>query len=142
MSKAFAFAGARMGYLVAHPSVIDSMMLVRLPYHLSTLTQSAALVALEFKDELLSGVRELILQRGLVSEALTEMGLIVLPSQANFLLFTGFSMSSKDLWKSMLVRGILIRDVGLSGYLRTTIGTADENKKFLSALQKCLVEER
>ena len=142
MSKAFAFAGARVGYLVAHQSVIDAMMLVRLPYHLSTLTQSAALVALEFKDELLSGVRELIVQRDLVSTALTEIGLTVLPSQANFLLFTGFSMSSKDLWKSMLDRGILIRDVGLSGYLRTTIGTADENKKFLSALQECLAKER
>ena len=142
MSKAFAFAGARVGYLVAHPSVIQAMMLVRLPYHLSTITQSAALVALEFKDELLSGVREIKVERDLVSAALKELGLTVLPSQANFLLFTGFSMSSKDLWKSMLDRGILIRDVGLSGYLRTTIGTADENKKFLHALQECLVKER
>jgi histidinol-phosphate aminotransferase len=142
MSKAFSFAGARVGYLVAHPSVIDAMLLVRLPYHLSTLTQSAALVALEFKDELLSGVRELKSQRDRVCAALTEMGLTVLPSQANFLLFTGFSLSSHELWKLMLDRGILIRDVGLSGYLRTTIGTAEENKKFLSALQECLVKER
>jgi histidinol-phosphate aminotransferase len=142
MSKAFAFAGARVGYLVAHPSVIEAMMLVRLPYHLSTITQSAALVALDFTDELLSGVRELKVQREKVSTGLRELGLTVLPSQANFLLFTGFSMSSKDLWKSMLDRGILIRDVGLSGYLRTTIGTAEENKKFLRALQECLVKER
>jgi histidinol-phosphate aminotransferase len=142
MSKAFAFAGARVGYLVAHPSVIEAMMLVRLPYHLSTITQSAALVALDFTDELLSGVRELKVQREIVSTGLRELGLTVLPSQANFLLFTGFSMSSKDLWKSMLDRGILIRDVGLSGYLRTTIGTAEENQKFLRALQECLVKER
>jgi histidinol-phosphate aminotransferase len=87
-------------------------------------------------------VREIKVERDLVSSALKELGLTVLPSQANFLLFTGFSTSSKDLWKSMLDRGILIRDVGLSGYLRTTIGTADENKKFLHALQECLVKER
>ena len=142
MSKAFAFAGARVGYLVAHPSVIEAMLLVRLPYHLSTLTQSAALVALDFKDELLSGVRELKAARERVAASLQEMGLSVLPSQANFLLFTGFAHTSNELWKLMLDRGILIRDVGLSGYLRTTIGTTDENNKFLSALQECLVKER
>lgn len=142
MSKAFAFAGARVGYLVAHPSVIDAMVLVRLPYHLSTLTQSAALVALDFKSELLSGVAQLRVQRDRVAVALESMGLKVLPSKANFLLFTGFAESSADLWQSMLDRGILIRDVGLSGYLRTTIGTPAENEKFLSALQECLVKER
>ncbi|CAB4644692.1 unannotated protein [freshwater metagenome] len=142
MSKAFSFAGARVGYLVAHPRVIDAMMLVRLPYHLSTLTQSAALVALDFKRELLSGVAQLIAERKRVTEALVAMDLKVLPSQANFLLFTGFTHSSAELWQSMLDRGILIRDVGLSGYLRTTIGTFAENQKFLHALEECLVKER
>ena len=142
MSKAFSFAGARVGYLVAHPSVIEAMLLVRLPYHLSTLTQSAALVALDFKDELLSGVRELKAARERVATSLQEMGLSVLPSQANFLLFTGFAHTSNELWKLMLDRGILIRDVGLSGYLRTTIGTFAENQKFLHALEECLVKER
>ena len=142
MSKAFSFAGARVGYLVGHPSVIDAMKLVRLPYHLSSLTQSAALVALDFRDELLSGVAELRQQRDFVANALREMGLEVLPSQANFLLFTGFSSPSADLWQAMLDRGILIRDVGLSGYLRTTIGTGAENEKFLHALRECLAKER
>jgi histidinol-phosphate aminotransferase len=142
MSKAFSFAGARVGYLVAHPSVIDAMKLVRLPYHLSSLTQSVALVALDFQDELLSGVAQLRQQREFVASALREMGLDVLPSQANFLLFTGFSSPSADLWQAMLDRGILIRDVGLSGYLRTTIGTGAENEKFLDALRECLAKER
>lgn len=142
MSKAFSFAGARVGYLVAHPAVIDAMKLVRLPYHLSSLTQSAALVALDFQDELLSGVAQVRQQREFVASALREMGLDVLPSQANFLLFTGFSSPSADLWQEMLDRGILIRDVGLSGYLRTTIGTGAENEKFLDALRACLAKER
>lgn len=142
MSKAFAFAGARLGYLVAHPQVIDAMLLVRLPYHLSTLTQSAALVALDFKDELLSGVMELRRNREVVREQLINLGLEVLPSQANFLLFSGFDMPAAQLWQSMLDRGILIRDVGLSGYLRTTIGTVAENKKFLDALSDCLAKEK
>ena len=142
MSKAFSFAGARVGYLLAHPSVIDAMMLVRLPYHLSTLTQGAALVALDFKDELLSGVTVLRAERDRVATSLREMGLTVLPSQANFLLFTGFQTSSPQLWQEMLDRGILIRDVGLSGYLRTTIGTGAENDKFLHALRECLAKEK
>ena len=142
MSKAFSFAGARVGYLLAHPSVVDAMMLVRLPYHLSTLTQGAALVALDFKDELLSGVAVLRAERDRVASSLREMGLTVLPSQANFLLFSGFQTSSPQLWQEMLDRGILIRDVGLSGYLRTTIGTSAENDKFLHALRECLAKEK
>ena len=142
MSKAFSFAGARVGYLIAHPSVVDAMMLVRLPYHLSTLTQGAALVALDFKDQLLAGVAQLREQRGIVADALVQMGLTVLPSQANFLLFSGFASSSSQLWQAMLDRGILIRDVGLSGYLRTTIGTGAENEKFLNALRECLAKEK
>ena len=142
MSKAFSFAGARVGYLLAHPSVVDAMMLVRLPYHLSTLTQGAALVALDFKDELLSGVAVLKAERDRVASSLREMALTVLPSQANFLLFSGFQTSSPQLWQEMLDRGILIRDVGLSGYLRTTIGTGAENDKFLHALRECLAKEK
>jgi histidinol-phosphate aminotransferase len=142
MSKAFSFAGARVGYLLAHPSVVEAMFLVRLPYHLSTLTQGAALVALDFKTELLSGVAQLREERNLVADSLREMGLTVLPSQANFLLFSGFQMSSAQLWQEMLDRGILIRDVGLSGYLRTTIGTGAENEKFLHALRECLAKEK
>ena len=57
MSKAFAFAGARVGYLIADQVVVNAMLLVRLPYHLSALTQAAAVVALEYRKEKLSGQR-------------------------------------------------------------------------------------
>lgn len=140
MSKAFAFAGVRLGYLVAHPSVIQAMFLVRLPYHLSALTQAAGEVALDYQSELLETVATLRKNRDEVSAALSAMGLSVIPSAANFLLFTGFSMTSAELWKALLDRGVLIRDVGILGYLRVTIGNEAENKKFLKALSACLGE--
>jgi len=138
MSKAFAFAGARVGYLVAHPSVIDAMRLVRLPYHLSALTQVAASAALEFSDELLANVHGLIAAREDVASQLTQLGLEVVPSCSNFLLFSGFKRASADVWKDLLDKGVLIRDVGLEGYLRVTIGNEAENRKFISALKDVL----
>ena len=141
MSKAFAFAGVRLGYLVADPAVIDAMFLVRLPYHLSALTQAAAEVALDFKDELLGTVAQLRADRDRVAAQLTELGLTVIPSASNFLLFSGFNMPSAQLWQAMLDKGVLIRDVGLLGYLRVTIGNEAENTKFISTLTACLGEK-
>jgi histidinol-phosphate aminotransferase len=140
MSKAFAFAGARLGYLIADPAVIDALQLVRLPYHLSAITQAVAEVALSFSDELLAGVDTLIAQREIVQAGLSKLGLTITPSAANFLLFGGFSQPADQLWHKLLDRGILIRDVGLLGQLRVTIGTAAENQAFLSALTEVLAE--
>jgi histidinol-phosphate aminotransferase len=141
MSKAFAFAGVRLGYLIAHPSVIEAMFLVRLPYHLSALTQAAAEVAIDFKDELLGSVARIRSDRNQVASQLEALGLTVIPSSSNFLLFTGFPMPAAQLWKAMLERGVLIRDVGLLGYLRVTIGNEAENTKFISTLSACLGEK-
>ena len=138
MSKAFAFAGVRLGYLVADSAVVEAMFLVRLPYHLSALTQAAAEVALDFKNELLGTVEQLRKDRDFVASQLTEMGLAVIPSASNFLLFSGFDMPSAELWQAMLDKGVLIRDVGLLGYLRVTIGNEAENKAFLTALKGAL----
>ncbi|MFA5918135.1 MAG: histidinol-phosphate transaminase [Candidatus Nanopelagicaceae bacterium] len=136
MSKAFAFAGVRVGYLAANPVVVEAMQLVRLPYHLSALTQAVALVALDFRDELLESVQTLIKAREKMVIELEKLGATVIPSSANFLLFT--VPSSNEVWQSLLDHGVLIRDVGLSGYLRVTIGTDEENERFLNALRKSL----
>lgn len=138
MSKAFAFAGARLGYLIADIEVVSAMFLVRLPYHLSSLTQAAAEVALEFEEELLGTVSSLIESRKIVASELETMGLQVIPSQANFILFTGFSQEPSQLWRQLLDRGVLIRDVGLLSHLRVTIGNEAENQKFIAALQDIL----
>jgi histidinol-phosphate aminotransferase len=138
MSKAFAFAGARVGYLVADQDVVDAMFLVRLPYHLSAITQAAAEVALEYQGELLGTVSTLINSRKKVIAELEALGLKVVPSSANFVLFSGFNIEPAQLWRQLLDRGVLIRDVGLLGYLRMTIGNEAENEKFISALKEIL----
>jgi histidinol-phosphate aminotransferase len=133
MSKAFALAGARIGYLVAHPSVVTALQLVRLPYHLSTVTQAVAVAALEHAGELLGSVDQVRAERDRIVVALTEMGLDVVPSDANFVLFGTFD-DQKAIWSKLLEKGVLVRDVGLAGYLRVTAGTAEETDRFLSAL--------
>jgi histidinol-phosphate aminotransferase len=138
MSKAFAFAGARVGYLVADPKVIDAMLIVRLPYHLSSITQAVAEVALDFKEELLAGVHILIEARNKMVTALTALGLTTIDSDANFILFTGFSQDTKQLWSDLLKKGVLIRDVGVSGHLRVTIGNEAENDLFIAALKELI----
>jgi histidinol-phosphate aminotransferase len=138
MSKAFAFAGVRLGYLAANKVVVDALQLVRLPYHLSAITQAAAEVALDFQDELLAEVSKLAADRDEIAKALSELGLKVIPSDANFILFGGFSQSSHELWEKLLAKGVLIRDVGLAGYLRVTIGNDAENQAFLKALKGAL----
>ncbi|MCX6442889.1 MAG: histidinol-phosphate transaminase [Actinobacteria bacterium] len=138
MSKAFAFAGARVGYLVSDAAVKDAMMIVRLPYHLSALTQAAAQVAIDRRAELLGGVATIIVARDSVVQALRDMGLTTIASSANFVLFTGFKQEAPQLWAAMLERGVLIRDVGLSGYLRVTIGNEAENQLFISALKELI----
>jgi histidinol-phosphate aminotransferase len=138
MSKAFAFAGARVGYLVADPKVIDTMLIVRLPYHLSSITQAVAEVALDFKEELLAGVDAIIESRNKMIKALTGLGLTTIDSDANFILFTGFAQDATQLWSDLLKKGVLIRDVGVSGYLRVTIGNESENDLFISALKELI----
>ena len=138
MSKAFAFAGARVGYLVSDQAVKDAMMIVRLPYHLSALTQAAAQVAIDHRAELLGGVSTLIAAREDLINALHQMGLQTVPSSANFILFTGFKQDAPQLWSALLEKGVLIRDVGLSGYLRVTIGNEAENNLFISALKELI----
>lgn len=132
MSKAFAFAGGRLGYLVADPAVIDALLLVRLPYHLSAVTQVAARAALRHADDTLGSVATLIAERDRVSDALHDMGFRVIPSDANFVLFGEFA-DAPAAWQRYLDAGVLIRDVGIPGFLRATVGIDEENDVFLDA---------
>lgn len=132
MSKAFAFAGGRLGYLIATPAVIDAMLLVRLPYHLSSVTQVAARAALRHADDTLGSVAALIAERERVGAALTRLGFRVIPSDANFVLFGEFA-DAPATWQRYLDAGVLIRDVGIPGYLRVTTGLVEENDAFLRA---------
>ncbi|MCU1676616.1 MAG: histidinol-phosphate transaminase, partial [Frankiales bacterium] len=133
MSKAFALAGGRIGYVAASPPVIDALRLVRLPYHLSSLTQAAALAALRHADATLADVKRIIDERERVGARLRELGLTVVPSDSNFLLFGKFADQSR-VWERILDHGVLVRDVHVDGWLRVTIGLPHENNAFLSAM--------
>lgn len=140
MSKAFDFAGARLGYFVAAPAFIDAVMLVRLPYHLSVLSQVAARVALKHAGDTLATVDKLAQERVRVQAALEEMGYKVVPSSSNFIFFGPFgdATSTHAAWQQFLDCGVLIRDVGVAGHLRVTVGLDSENDAFLEAARKVL----
>jgi len=137
-SKAFRMAGLRLGYLLADPAVVDGLRLVRLPYHLSSVTQAVALRALAHVGELMGHIPVIERERERVAGALAALpGVEVLPSDANFLCFAT-AVAPKRLWHSLLDRGVLVRDVSgyptLDRYLRVTIGTSAENDAFVEAI--------
>jgi histidinol-phosphate aminotransferase len=132
MSKAFAFAGGRLGYLAAAPAVVRALALVRLPYHLSALSQAAARAALRHAESTLDSVALLIAERERVTQSLQGLGFHVVDSDANFVLFGQFDDASVA-WRRYLEQGVLIRDIGIVGYLRATIGLPAENDAFLRA---------
>ena len=133
MSKAFAFAGARLGYLAAAPEICDAIRVVRLPYHLSAVTQAAALAALRHAEELLARVEDLRVERDATAAWLSGRGLEVAESDANFVLFGRYA-DRHAVWQGLLDRGVLIREVGPDGWLRVSIGTAQEMAAFRDAL--------
>ncbi|WP_248964864.1 histidinol-phosphate transaminase [Sphaerisporangium perillae] len=137
MSKAFAMAGTRLGYLAADPAVIEALLLVRLPYHLSTLTQAAARVAVAHRDELLGTVDRLRAERDDCVRRLREHGLSVADSDANFVLFGRFR-DRHAVWEALLEHGVLIREVGPPEWLRVSVGTAQEMAAFHEALSAVL----
>ncbi len=140
MSKAFGAAGLRLGYLAADPAVVDAVQLVRLPYHLSAVTQATALAALEHTDTLLKYVEQLKGERDRIVTELRAMGYEVTDSDANFVQFGRFP-DAHEVWRQILDRGVLVRDNGVPGWLRVSTGTPDENDAFLDAVRTLKKEQ-
>ncbi|WP_417235399.1 histidinol-phosphate transaminase [Arthrobacter sp.] len=134
MSKAFALAGARLGYLAAAPEIADALRLVRLPYHLSAVTQATANAALKQVAALLATVEDIKVQRDRIVSELTRMGLEPAVSDSNFVFFGGLEHAGRT-WQGLLDAGVLVRDVGIPGHLRVTAGTEGETTAFLEALE-------
>ena len=139
MSKAFAAAGLRLGYLAADPAICDAIRVVRLPYHLSAVTQAVALAALRHAPELLGYVDALRAERDDTVSWLRAQGLDVADSDANFVLFGTFA-DRHAVWQGLLDRGVLVREVGPEGWLRVSIGTPEEMTSFRQALPVVLEE--
>ncbi len=139
MSKAFAMAGARLGYAAAHRSIVDVLRIVRLPYHLSTITQAVARAALRMAPELQSGLAVIRDERDCMVEDLRARDLQVAASDANFCFFGVFA-DRHDVWRGLVERGVLIRETGPEGWLRVSVGTPKENARFMAALDEVLSE--
>ena len=137
MSKAFALAGARLGYFAAAPEVTDAIRLVRLPYHLSAVSQATALAALEHHDVLLGTVEDIKMQRDRIVDDLKRLGLEPAESDSNFVFYGGMA-DAQRMWQNLLDQGVLVRDVGIPGHLRVTAGTEDETTAFLIAVDNYL----
>ena len=133
MSKAFALAGGRLGYVAADAGIIDALRIVRLPYHLSAVTQAVAVTALRHSDELLARVAELRVTRDELAVWLRDQGFEVAESDANFILFGTFA-DRHAIWQALVDRGVLIRETGPDGWLRVSIGTPSETQTFRDAL--------
>lgn len=135
MSKAFAFAGARVGYLAADPAVIDALRLVRLPYHLSALTQAAAVAALRHAPEMLRMVDDIRGQRDRMVRELRAMGYQPHETWSNFVLFGGVA-DPRAAFESLLDQDVIIRDLGIPNHLRVSAGTEEETTAFLDAMRQ------
>jgi histidinol-phosphate aminotransferase len=133
MSKAFALAGARIGYLAGEPDLVDALRLVRMPYHLSDPTQAVALAAIRHDASLLATVEAIKAQRDRIVTQLDALGFPPVPSDANFVLYGGLA-DARATWEALLDRGVLVRDVGIPHHLRVTAGTPDESSAFLRAM--------
>ncbi|MFC6714053.1 histidinol-phosphate transaminase [Branchiibius cervicis] len=137
MSKAFAFAGVRLGYLAADPELTELLRLVRLPYHLSSVTQAVAEAALEHAGTMLAMVEAIKAMRDELSTATAQLGLKPVPSDANFVLVGGFA-DAAGAWQVLLDRGVLVRDVGIPHHLRITAGTPEETQTVLRVLSQSI----
>ncbi len=141
-SKTWSMAAARLGYLIGPPWLVEDLDKVVLPYHLDSVKQAAGRVALRFRDEMEARVAGLVEERGRLSAALADLEVDVWPSGANFVLFRPRSVDGADVWQALLDRSVLVRNCAswprLEGCLRVTIGTTEENDRFLAALQEVL----
>ncbi len=141
-SKTWSMAAARLGYLVGPAWVVAELDKVVLPYHLDALKQAAGIAALDFVDDMERRVSILTEERGRVDAALRDLPCEVWPSAANFILFRPTTADANDVWQALVDRSVLVRNCsgwpGLAGCLRVTIGTADEDDRFLTALREVL----
>ncbi|MDR6171049.1 histidinol-phosphate transaminase [Curtobacterium sp. SORGH_AS_0776] len=140
MSKAFAFAGARVGYMAAHPAVIDAIRLVRLPYHLSALTQAAAVAALRHAPAMLAMVDDITQQRDRMVTELRAMGYRTYETWSNFVLFGGVA-DPRAAFEALLEQDVIVRDLGIPNHLRVSAGTEEETTVFLDAMRRVAADQ-
>jgi histidinol-phosphate aminotransferase len=142
-SKTWSMAAVRLGYLVGPASVVADLERVALPYHLDAVKQAAGRLALRFREEMEARVGNLVRERRRLAQALGALPVEVWPSQANFILFRPSHRKGAEVWQGLVDRSVLVRDCSswprLEGCLRVTVGTPDEDDRFLDALREVLL---
>jgi histidinol-phosphate aminotransferase len=145
-SKTWSMAAARLGYLVGPRWLVDDLDIVTLPYHLDALKQRVGVLSLRHVAEMERAVATIVAERERMAAGMAALALTVWPSEANFILFRPRHGSGPELWNALLAEGILVRDCGswprLANCLRVTVGTPDENSRFLRALGNCVRDGR
>jgi histidinol-phosphate aminotransferase len=141
-SKTWSMAAARLGYCIAPTSVVAALDQVVLPYHLDAMKQAAGTLAVRFQSEMEARVALLNEERGRIASAFVDLPVETWPSDANFILFRPVGRDGNDVWQALVDRSVLVRNCaswpGLAGCLRVTVGTPDENERFLAALTEVL----
>ena len=141
-SKTWSMAAARLGYLLGPSWLVAELDKVVLPYHLSVLTQTAGILALDYAQDMEQRVAAIVEQREYIEASLAQLAVQTWPSSANFVLFRPLERDGEDVWNQLVKRSVLVRNCaswpGLAGCLRVTVGTAAENDAFLSALSEVL----
>ena len=141
-SKTWSMAAVRLGYLIGPAPVVAALERVALPYHLDAMKQAAGRLALEYVGEMEQRVALIVGERQRILAAFAALPVTAWPSQSNFVLFRPESRPGADVWQGLLDRGVLVRDTsswpGLAGCLRVTVGSPEENDRFLAALQEVL----
>ena len=141
-SKTWSMAALRLGYVVAPAAVIAGLEQVALPYHLDTVKQLAGRLALDHAAEMHARVETITAERQRLVDALERMQVEVWPSDANFVLFRPRARDGHEVWQDLVDRSVLVRDCsgwkGLDGCLRVTVGTTEEDDRFLTALRDAL----
>ena len=141
-SKAYGLAGIRIGFALANAELIDCMNRVRQPFNVNSLAQVAAMAAIGDTAHLKKTRQTILKGKKYLYSALDRMGVAYLPSQTNFVL-VDVKRDGWDVFQKMLKRGVIVRDMKpykLESYIRVTVGTDKENRKFIEALKKVLKE--
>ncbi len=141
-SKTWSMAALRLGYLVGPAPVVAALDRVALPYHLDALKQAAGRLALAHVEEMEGRVAAIVGERRRLEAGLARLPVVAWPSQANFILFRPERRKGSEVWQGLLDRGVLVRDTSswprLDGCLRVTVGTPEEDGRFLHALGEVL----
>ena len=141
-SKVYGLAGLRIGYAIGRPALLSAMNKLKTPFNTSGVAQAAALAALDDKEHVRRCIETNATERKRLEEGLMRLGMRPVTREANFV-FIHVGPEAKDLSDELLHLGVIVRPLGWMGFpeaIRVSVGTAEENGKFLAAVAQVLTK--